>query len=245
MRWWLLFLKRILQFTSDTNKNTNLPAVGEIFLFSADSLFMGMTSRRGYATIFLKGASIMDQIKVGAFLADLRRERGLTQEQLGELVGVTNKTVSRWETGTYMPPIEALEVLSKEYGVTINEIIGGERLPTEEDFRKKAEENLASAWQDSAFTLKERQEYFKRRWRKRHLPAIIIVIIPVIAVLIVLIVAKFVNTAGLFAAVALTTSLGTSAMNNAMMSYVERKTFEKQNKTKRNKKCPPHTERVF
>ena len=48
----------------------------------------------------------MDQIKIGSFITQLRRENSLTQEQLGERLGVTNKTVSRWETGTYMPDIE-------------------------------------------------------------------------------------------------------------------------------------------
>ncbi len=54
----------------------------------------------------------MDLIKIGSFIADLRKEQGLTQEQLGEKIGVTNKTVSRWETGTYLPPAEALVAMS-------------------------------------------------------------------------------------------------------------------------------------
>ena len=45
----------------------------------------------------------MDQIKIGKFIAALRKEKGLTQEKLGEKLGVTNKTVSRWENGNYMP----------------------------------------------------------------------------------------------------------------------------------------------
>ncbi len=44
----------------------------------------------------------MDVQKVGQFLATLRKERGLTQDELGQRVGVTNKTISRWETGTYL-----------------------------------------------------------------------------------------------------------------------------------------------
>jgi transcriptional regulator with XRE-family HTH domain len=48
----------------------------------------------------------MDTKKVGSFLKSLRKEKELTQEQLGEKLGVTNKTVSRWETGNYMPPVE-------------------------------------------------------------------------------------------------------------------------------------------
>ena len=46
----------------------------------------------------------MDLQKTGKFISNLRKEKGLTQEQLGEKLGVTNKTVSRWETGTYLPP---------------------------------------------------------------------------------------------------------------------------------------------
>ena len=50
----------------------------------------------------------MDQIKIGKFIAALRKEKGLTQEQLGEKLGVTNKTISRWENGNYMLDVEML-----------------------------------------------------------------------------------------------------------------------------------------
>ena len=63
----------------------------------------------------------MDQIKIGKFIAALRKEKGLTQEKLGEKLGVTNKTVSRWENGNYMPDVEMLSLLSEEFGVSINE----------------------------------------------------------------------------------------------------------------------------
>lgn len=77
----------------------------------------------------------MDQIKIGKFIAALRKEKGLTQEQLGEKLGVTNKTISRWENGNYMPDVEMLTLLSKEFGASINELISGERLLAE-DFKK-------------------------------------------------------------------------------------------------------------
>jgi transcriptional regulator with XRE-family HTH domain len=86
----------------------------------------------------------MDTVKTGAFLKELRKERGLTQEQLGEKVGVTNKTVSRWETGNYMPPVECLSILSDLYGVSINEIVSGQRLAAEE-LPDAAEDNLKNA----------------------------------------------------------------------------------------------------
>lgn len=109
----------------------------------------------------------MDTVKIGGFLAQLRKEKGMTQEQLGERLGVTNKTVSRWETGTYLPPVEMLQSLSELYGITINEILSGERL-TAEEYREKAEENIRSALDSSPFTLEEKIDYYKRKWKKDH-----------------------------------------------------------------------------
>ena len=109
----------------------------------------------------------MDLQRIGAFLAQLRRQKGLTQEQLGEQLGVTNKTVSRWETGRYLPPVEMLKALSEMYGISINEVLSGERLG-EEAFREKAEENIRSALNGSSFTLEEKIDYYKRKWKKDH-----------------------------------------------------------------------------
>ncbi len=60
--------------------------------------------------------------KIGTFLATLRKERHLTQEELSEEIGVTNKTVSRWENENYLPPVEILQIQSKMYDVSINEM---------------------------------------------------------------------------------------------------------------------------
>ena len=69
----------------------------------------------------------MDQIKIGAFLKALRKEKNLTQEQAAEQLGVSNRTVSRWETGTNMPDISLLQEIAGLYGVSIPELIDGER----------------------------------------------------------------------------------------------------------------------
>ena len=69
----------------------------------------------------------MDQIKVGAFLKDLRREKGITQEQLAEELGVSDRTISRWETGNNMPDISLLVEIADFFDVSIPEIIKGER----------------------------------------------------------------------------------------------------------------------
>lgn len=115
----------------------------------------------------------MDQIQIGKFIAALRKENSMTQEQLGEKLGVTNKTVSRWENGNYMPDIEMLLLLSKEFGVSINELISGERLAAE-NFRKAADDNLVIALENSTFTLKEKTAIFKKKWLKEHIATIIL-----------------------------------------------------------------------
>ena len=69
----------------------------------------------------------MDQKKIGAFLKRLRKEKGLTQEQLAERFYVSSKTVSRWETGSNMPDVGTLIDLADFYDVDIRELIDGER----------------------------------------------------------------------------------------------------------------------
>ena len=69
----------------------------------------------------------MDQKNVGSFLRELRKEKQLTQEQLAERFGVTNRSVSRWETGSNMPDLSILVELADFYDVDIRDIIDGER----------------------------------------------------------------------------------------------------------------------
>lgn len=109
----------------------------------------------------------MDTIKIGNFLTDLRKEQGLTQEALGEKIGVTNKTVSRWENGNYLPPVEMLQELSKLYAVSINELLCGERIEKEQ-YQEKAEETIAGILSGSPFSFQERSDYWKRKWKKDH-----------------------------------------------------------------------------
>ena len=110
----------------------------------------------------------MDMTKMGAFLQTLRKEQGLTQEQLGEKLHISSKTISRWETGTYMVPVDMLLALSELYGVSMNELVAGERL-TPEELPAKAEENLAAVMKENAaFHLEERKDYWQRKWLTDH-----------------------------------------------------------------------------
>ena len=94
----------------------------------------------------------MDQIKVGAFLKALRREKGITQEQLAEELGVSGRTISRWETGNNMPDISLLVEIAEYFDVSIPEIIKGER--KSEDMKEEAKE-VAETMSDYAKAEKE------------------------------------------------------------------------------------------
>ena len=161
----------------------------------------------------------MDMIRMGSFLAELRKEHGMTQAELGEKLGVTNKTVSRWETGSYMPPVEMLEELSNLYGLTINELLSGRKLNNEE-YKEMAETNIRETLKASAFDLKEKQEFFKKKWRKDHLFTIVICIIAWVVLMIALrlqgVEISLCGTIGGMLAV-----LYYVVLNNRMMAYVE------------------------
>ena len=94
----------------------------------------------------------MDQIKIGAFLKVLRKEKNLTQEQLAEQLGVSNRTVSRWETGSNMPDISLLTEIAEFYDVSIPELIYGER--KSENMREDVKE-VAETMSDYAKAEKE------------------------------------------------------------------------------------------
>ena len=83
----------------------------------------------------------MDQIKIGKFISDLRKQKNLTQENLAEKLGVTSKSVSRWENGNTMPDYSLLKDLCDELGINVNELLSGERIK-DSDYMNKAEENF-------------------------------------------------------------------------------------------------------
>lgn len=73
----------------------------------------------------------MDPIKIGAFLRELRKEKNLTQQEVAEVFMVTNRTISRWETGANMPDISIITEIADFYGVDVRELIEGERMQVE------------------------------------------------------------------------------------------------------------------
>ena len=94
----------------------------------------------------------MNQEKIGKFIAECRKEKNLTQEQLSEILGVSSKSVSRWENGKTLPDYTVLDSLCNALGISINEFYYGEKMP-EQDFKHLSEQNL--------------RLYFREEFRKR------------------------------------------------------------------------------
>lgn len=164
----------------------------------------------------------MDLIKTGKFIAELRKGKGLTQEQFGEKIGVTNKTVSRWETGTYLPPADVLVIMSELLDVSINELLSGQRLSAEE-YRQAAEENLQQTMKSSSFSLKDKIDFYKKKWLKEHIAIMVFVGICVLAVFVAGILMSS-TIVGYLAFVLLI--IAHCWRTNTMMAYVENNAYD-------------------
>lgn len=173
----------------------------------------------------------MDKGKTGRYIAARRRAAGLTQEQLGERLGVSYKTVSRWERGTYMPDIEMLEALAATFSVTVDEIIAGENKINARgvvgDVNINADDASAKPDTDdtapSAFTVGDRAAYFKRKWLRDHIAFIVTVYVVIAAVGIFAVL-----RVGTVAAVLMTLASAAAAVyfRNSMMAYVEARVWK-------------------
>ena len=122
----------------------------------------------------------MDQIKIGRFIAGQRHELGLTQAELGSRLGVTDKSVSKWERGVCLPDASLFERLCGELGCSISELFAGEKLE---------EERILEASETSMITLLNDEISSKRRFKRITLTLtalIIAVVIPLAGALAVL-----------------------------------------------------------
>lgn len=96
----------------------------------------------------------MNQIKIGKFIAQERKSKGYTQRQLADILGISDKTISKWECGNGFPEASLLLPLCEELDMSVNELLIGERV-SENDYRQKAEETMMNL-------VKEAQESKKK-----------------------------------------------------------------------------------
>lgn len=85
----------------------------------------------------------MNQEKIGKFICNCRKEKNMTQSELAEKIGVTEKSISNWENGRNMPDLSLFKPLCKELGISINDLMSGEKISNKE-YQEKLEENIVN-----------------------------------------------------------------------------------------------------
>ena len=121
----------------------------------------------------------MDQLKIGRFIAEMRKEQGMTQARMADMLDISDRTVSKWERGRGLPEVSLMLPLCECLGITVNDLLTGERV-TQMDYRKRAEENMLNL-------IGENQEN-----RKRMTMSVICGVITVIAVCALVVIASFI-----------------------------------------------------
>jgi len=173
----------------------------------------------------VKGVKFMDQEKIGKFIAEQRKKKKLTQVELAEKLGVTDRSISKWENGRGMPDVSLYKSICEILGITLNEFFAGERL-SDETFKEVADNNLLSALENSAFTLKDKIDFFKKKWEKDHFFELVLIMI-VIAFFIIY---GFIKDNGLQYLFMIIGFISGIIENNKKMAYVERNAYGKKSK---------------
>ena len=120
----------------------------------------------------------MNQIKIGKFIQLLRKDKNLTQAELANRIGVSDRAISKWENGRGLPDYEYISDLCDELGITFNEFIAGEKIESK-DTEIKLEENLATVYKEST---KNEKKLFKI---KTILVTILIIMLALISMFII------------------------------------------------------------
>ncbi len=100
----------------------------------------------------------MDQIKIGKFIAQLRKDKNLTQLDLATALGVTDRAVSKWENGRGLPDISLIQPLCETLDISINELLNGERIAAEQAI-KVVEQNVLGVLTDREHEIKKRKKF--------------------------------------------------------------------------------------
>lgn len=125
--------------------------------FFADSTSKGCPYASKCATISVERRHSMDLIKIGKYIAQKRKALGLTQKQLAEKLGMSDKSVSKWERGVCLPDVSVYFDLCSTLGITIHEFLAGEDI-VEENIVQRSEETILQITADS----QQKQNHLRR-----------------------------------------------------------------------------------
>ena len=167
----------------------------------------------------------MNQEKIGKFIAEVRKKKNMTQQELADKLCVTDRAVSHWENGRRLPDYSLLKELCDILSISINELFAGEKI-SNENYKEKADENLMNALENSSFSLKEKIAYYKKKWKKENIFTFVIAMISWIVLVISLKIQNvdfyLIGTIG-----GLLALLFYIVLYNRMMIYVENNAYKK------------------
>lgn len=167
----------------------------------------------------------MDQIQIGKLIAECRKKKKMTQANLAEQLGVTDKSVSKWENGVCLPDVSLYKDICEILGITLNEFFAGKRL-SDETFKEVADENLLSALENSVFTLKDKIDFFKKKWEREHFFELFLVMLFIVFFIIY----GFIKDNGLQYLFMIIGFISGAIENNRKMSYIEINAYGKNSK---------------
>lgn len=169
----------------------------------------------------------MNQVKIGKLIAECRKDKNMTQVELADRLGVTDKSVSKWENGKCLPDVSLYKDLCDILGITLNEFFAGEKIKDEE-FKKKADDNLLNALENSSFTLKEKIEYYGKKWDKEHFLELTIVMLIIVGFIIY----GFIKDNGIEYLFMILGFIYGVFENNRKQAYIERNAYRQINEKK-------------
>ncbi|WP_343249345.1 helix-turn-helix transcriptional regulator [Diplocloster hominis] len=123
---------------------------------------------------------MMDQIRIGKFIAETRKSKKLTQRQLADALSISDKTISKWECGKGLPEVSLMLPLCNALEITVNDLLSGEKI-SKADYQRKAEGNMMNLMKENEVN------------RKRMALSIITSIITIIAVCSLIVIASFIG----------------------------------------------------
>ncbi len=167
----------------------------------------------------------MDQIKIGKFISENRKKQNLTQEQLAEKLSISKNAVSKWERGLNLPDVSIMQDLCKILDITLNELFVGEKI-NDCEYKKVADDNLLEALDNSSFTLKEKIDFYKNKWKKEHISKFIISFV-LLCIICIALKLQNVDYYLIGAVGGILTTLFYAIFHNQMMIYVENKVYKK------------------
>ena len=146
----------------------------------------------------------------------------MTQSYFAEQLGVTDKSVSKWENGVCLPDVSLYKDICKILEITLNEFFAGKKL-SDETFKEVADENLLNALENSIFILKGKIDFLKNKWEREHFRELFLVMI----VIVFFIIYGFIKDNGIQYLFMIIGFICGVIENNRKMSYIERNVYQK------------------